>query len=87
VKAAVIIVDMINDFVTGALKCEHAQRIIPNIRRLLGFARKERIPIIVPEDCMETITEEAQKTAIEYMKTIYGCKITNVDKLMNGELV
>lgn len=181
VKTAVIVVDMLNDFVTGALKCKRAKRIIPNIQRLLDFARKKRIPviytndthlpgideefelwpahalvgtkgaevidelkpekgdyviqkrrysaffgthldlllrelkvdtlvlvglgtnvciqntaadaffrgyrIIVPEDCVEATTEEAHKNAIEYMKTIYGCKITNVDKLMKEELV
>ncbi|RLI29680.1 cysteine hydrolase, partial [Candidatus Bathyarchaeota archaeon] len=26
---------MLNDFVTGALKCERATRIIPNIKRLV----------------------------------------------------
>ncbi|MGQ9461407.1 MAG: cysteine hydrolase family protein, partial [Candidatus Bathyarchaeaceae archaeon] len=42
--------------------------------------------IIVPEDCVEAISEEAQKSGIEYMKTIYGCKITNVDELIKEEL-
>jgi len=179
-KTAIIIIDMLNDFVTGSLKCERAPRIIPNIQCLLNFARKKGIPIIytndthlpgideefevwpqhavvgtkgaevieelkpkksdyviqkrrysaffetyldlllrelkvdtlvlvglvtnvciqntaadaffrgyriiVPEDCVEAISEEAQKSGIEYMKTIYGCKITNVDELMKGEL-
>ena len=180
-KTAVVVVDMINDFVTGALKCESAAKIIPNIQRLLDFARKKGISIIytndthlpgideefeiwpqhalvgtkgaevieelkpvkgdyvlqkrrysaffgtyldlllrelkvdtlvlvglvtnvciqntaadaffrgyrviVPEDCVEATREEAQKAGIEYMKTIYGCKITNVDELMKRELV
>jgi len=43
--------------------------------------------VIVPEDCVEAVNEEVQKSAIEYMKTIYGCKITNVDELMKKELV
>ncbi len=35
---ALIIVDMLNDFVTGSLKCDRAQRIIPHIRELIdGF--------------------------------------------------
>jgi nicotinamidase-related amidase len=181
VKTAIIVIDMLNDFVTGSLKCERAQRIIPNIQRLLYFARKKRIPIIytndthlpgideefevwpqhavigtkgakvieelkpekgsyviqkrrysaffgtsldlllrelkvdtlvlvglvtnvcvqntaadaffrgyriiVPEDCVEAVSEEAQKSAIEYVKTIYGCKISNVDELMRGKLL
>jgi len=181
VKTALIVVDMLNDFVTGVLKCERASRIIPNIQRLLDFARKKGVPviyandthllgvdkefeiwpphavvgtkgaevidelkpvqgdyiiqkrrysafygtdldlllrelyvdtlilvglvtnvciqhtaadaffrgyqIIVPEDCVETLTEEAQKSGIEYLKMIYGCKITNVHELMKKELI
>jgi nicotinamidase-related amidase len=179
-KTAIIVIDMLNDFVTGSLKCERAPRIIPNIQRLLNFARKRGMPviytndthlpgideefelwpqhavvgtkgaevidelkprkgdyviqkrrysaffgtyldlllrelkvdtlvlvglvtnvciqntaadaffrgyrIIVPEDCVEAISEEVQKSGIEYMKTIYGCKITNLDKLIKEEL-
>ena len=179
-KTAIVVIDMLNDFVTGSLKCERAQRIIPNIQRLLKVARKKRMPIIytndthlpgideelelwpqhaivgtkgaeiieelkprkddyviqkrrysaffgtyldlllrelkvdtlvlvglvtnvciqntaadaffrgyriiVPEDCVEAINEGAQKSGIEYMKTIYGCKITNLDELMRAEL-
>ena len=180
-ETAIVVVDMINDFVTGTLKCESATKIIPNIKRLLDFARKKKIPviytndthlpgideefeiwpqhalvgtegaeiieelkpvngdyvlqkrrysaffgtyldlllrelkvdtlvlvglvtnvciqntagdaffrgygIIVPEDCVEAVSEEAQKAGIGYMKTIYGCKIINVDELMKRELV
>jgi len=175
-RMSVIVVDMLNDFVTGALKCERASRIIPNIRSLLDFARKKKIPviyvsdahlpgvddelelwpphaivgtkgadiieelkpvqgdytlqkrrysafyetgldpllrglkvdtvvlvglvtnvciqhtaadaffrgyrIIVPEDCVEATTEEAQKTAIEYFKKNYGSEIINVQELI-----
>jgi len=37
---ALIIVDMLNDFVTGKLACERAQRIIPNIRLLADASRR-----------------------------------------------
>ena len=180
-KTAIVVVDMINDFVSGTLKCESAFKIIPNIQRLLNFVRKKKIPVIytndthlpgideefeiwsqhalvgtkgaevieelknvkgdyiiqkrrysaffgtyldlllrelkvdtlvlvglvtnvciqntagdaffrgyqviVPEDCVKAIDEEAHKSGIEYMKTIYGCKITIVDELMKRELV
>jgi len=175
-RMSVIVVDMLNDFVKGALKCERASKIIPIIQRLLDFARRKKIPviyvsdahlpgvddelelwpphaivgtkgaeiieelkpvkgdytlqkrrysafyetgldpllrelkvdtlvlvglvtnvciqhtaadaffrgygIIVPEDCVEASTEEAQKTAIKYLKTNYGSEITNVHELM-----
>ena len=35
-ETAVVVIDMLNDFVTGAPKCERAQAIIPNIRALRG---------------------------------------------------
>lgn len=180
-KTAVIVIDMLNDFVTGVLKCERAPRIIPNVQRLLDFARKKGVPviyandahfpgvdkefelwpphavigtkgaevinelkpmkgdyiiqkrrytafygtdlnlllrelgvdtlvlvglvtdvcvqhtaadaffrgyrIIVPEDCVETLTEEAQKSGIKYLKTNYGCGITNIHELIERELI
>jgi nicotinamidase-related amidase len=45
-KHALIIADMINDFVTGALKVKRAQAIIPNIKELLKFARENKLTII-----------------------------------------
>ena len=47
---ALLIADMINDFVTGSLKCERAQRIIPNIKKLADFCRSKGIPIIYLND-------------------------------------
>lgn len=49
-KIGIVIVDMINDFVAGVLKFERASRIIPNIKRLLDFARKKSIPVIYVND-------------------------------------
>ncbi|MEM3609056.1 MAG: isochorismatase family cysteine hydrolase [Candidatus Bathyarchaeia archaeon] len=47
---AVIIIDMLRDFVTGELKCERAQRIVPNLKRLVEAARKHNIPVIYSND-------------------------------------
>lgn len=43
---AVLIVDMLNDFVTGKLPCERAGRIIPHIGELADSARQAGIPVI-----------------------------------------
>ncbi|MEM2908387.1 MAG: isochorismatase family cysteine hydrolase [Candidatus Hadarchaeales archaeon] len=43
---AIIVVDMINDFVTGELGISRAKDIIPNIKKLLDFARAKGVPII-----------------------------------------
>lgn len=47
---AVLIIDMLNDFVTGDLKCERAQNTIPNLKKLIEAARKHNIPAIYCND-------------------------------------
>ncbi len=47
---AVLIVDMLNDFVTGDLKCERARHIVPNLEKLIESARKHNIPVIYCND-------------------------------------
>ena len=49
-KTAVIVIDMINDFVTGVFKSDRAAKIIPNIRALLNHARKYKVPIVYATD-------------------------------------
>lgn len=50
-RTAVIVIDMLNDFVTGSIKCDRAQRIIPPLQRLLAAARKAGVPVIYSNDC------------------------------------
>lgn len=47
---AVIIIDLLNDFVTGSLKTERAQRIIPNLEKLVKAARRKGVPVIYSND-------------------------------------
>ena len=46
----VIIIDMLNDFVTGDLKTERAKHIVPNLKRLIEAARKHDVPVIYSND-------------------------------------
>ena len=45
-KQAVIVVDMLNDFITGALKCDRGVAIVPQTTKLVNGARKAGIPVI-----------------------------------------
>jgi len=47
---AVIIIDMLNDFVTGKLEAEGAKHIVPNLERLIEAARKNSVPVIYSND-------------------------------------
>jgi len=49
-KTAVIVIDMINDFVTGIFQSDRAAKIIPNIKALLDSARKKKVPIVYATD-------------------------------------
>ncbi len=49
-KAAVIVIDMINDFVSGVFKNSRAAKIIPNIEALLSQARRLKAPVIYATD-------------------------------------
>lgn len=49
-RYAILVVDMLNDFVHGKLKSARAKRIIPNIQALLDAARKKGVPVFFCSD-------------------------------------
>lgn len=49
-KAAILVVDMLNDFVTGALKCPRGEAIVPKTAELLDAARRYGVPVIFCND-------------------------------------
>ena len=49
-KTAILVVDMLNDFVTGALKCDRGLAVVPNIAKLLQGARKAGVSVIFCND-------------------------------------
>ena len=49
-KRAILVVDMLNDFVTGALKCDRGLAIVPKTAELLRGAREKGMPVIFCND-------------------------------------
>ena len=49
-KYAVLVVDMLNDFVTGALKCDRGLAIVPKTKELLDGCRVKGVPVIFCND-------------------------------------
>jgi nicotinamidase-related amidase len=49
-KPAILVVDMLNDFVTGALKCDRGLAIVPKTAELLEAARRYHVPVIFCND-------------------------------------
>jgi nicotinamidase-related amidase len=44
-RYAILVLDMLNDFVYGRLKCKGAEKIVPNISALVDAARQKAIPV------------------------------------------
>ncbi len=75
-KMAIIVIDMLKDFVYGALKCERALQIIPNIKRLLDYARRKGIPIIYANDAhLPEIDLEFKKWGPHAIKGTEGAEV------------
>lgn len=49
-KDAVLVIDMVNDFVTGKFKNERAQKIIPAFQKLIAAAHEHNVPVIYCSD-------------------------------------
>lgn len=49
-KPAILVVDMLNDFVTGALACDRGKAIVPATAQLLDAARASNVPVIFCND-------------------------------------
>lgn len=52
-RPALLVVDMLNDFLYGSLACEHCREIVPRIRRLIEIARRVGAPVIFVNDSHE----------------------------------
>ena len=75
-RPAVIIIDLLNDFVTGQLKCERAMQIIPNIKKLAATAHKHGIPVIYSNDAhLSTDEEVVAKWGKHAMKDTKGARV------------
>jgi nicotinamidase-related amidase len=73
---AVIIIDMLNDFVTGKLAVDRAKHIIPNLKRLIEAARKSNVPVIYSNDAhYPQDWEVTQKWGEHAMKGTKGAEV------------
>lgn len=79
-RPAILVIDMLNDFVKGKLKCDRATRIIPNVKQLLENAREKQIPIFhCVDEHLSIDTYEMNLWGPHAMKGTEGAKI--IDEL------
>ena len=74
-KKIILVVDMINDFITGKLGSLRAQKIVPNIVALLKKARKQGIQVIYLKDAHSANDKELDIWGEHAMKDTKGSEI------------
>ena len=75
-KCAILVVDMLNDFVTGALGCDRARDCVPYNVKLLRAARENNIPVIFCNDChLPGIDKELKLWGDHAIKGTYGAEV------------
>lgn len=87
-KEAVIVIDMLKDFVHGALKCERALKIIPNLKKLLDEARKKGISVIYANDAhLPEVDLEFKKWGPHAIKGTKGAEVIDELKPQKGDFI
>jgi nicotinamidase-related amidase len=79
-RYAILVNDMLNDFIHGKLKCDRAAQIIPKIKLLLEKARQKDIPVFYRNDeHLPNDTYEPRLWGPHAMKDTDGAKV--IDEL------
>lgn len=91
-KEALLIIDMLNDFVNGKLKCERAQLIIPNIKELSSSARRNRflrkdVEVIYVNDAHNESDFENKRWEPHAIKGTEGAEVIQELKPVKGDHV
>lgn len=73
-KKAVIVIDMINDFVTGKLGSKNAESIVPDLKKFLEKSEDEQIPRIFVQDNHEEDDPEISHWGPHAMQGEKGAK-------------
>ncbi len=75
-KTAILVVDMLNDFVTGALKCDRGLAIVPKTAQLLNSARKNDVAVIFCNDAhIKDIDHEFKVWGEHAVAGTYGAEV------------
>jgi nicotinamidase-related amidase len=75
-RIAVLVLDMLNDFVTGDLKTERAETIIEPIQKLVKAARAHGVPVIYSNDAhLRNDHEVVERWGKHAIKGTYGAEV------------
>lgn len=81
-RRAILVIDMINDFVIGKYGSEQARKIVPVLRRFLNWARVKKIPIVYVQDTHNPKDPELKVWGKHALRNTGSCK--TVEELSPG---
>lgn len=85
---AILVVDMLNDFVTGSLKCNRGLQIVPATAKLLKAARLNNIPVIFCNDShLKGIDHELKLWGDHAIRGTKGAEVIPELELSNNDYV
>lgn len=87
-RPAILVVDMLNDFVYGALTCDRGKAIVPATAQLLDAARAKGVPVIFCNDAhLKGIDRELKLWGDHAIVGTEGAKVIPELKLCEGDYV
>ncbi|MBR2966732.1 MAG: cysteine hydrolase [Clostridia bacterium] len=87
-KTAILVVDMLNDFVTGALQCDRGLAIVPNVQRLLRGARETGVTVVFCNDShLKGIDHEFKIWGEHAVRGTYGAQVIDELELCDKDYV
>ena len=87
-KTALIVVDVINEALTGVFACERVSAIVPPLKKLVAYARKSNMPVIFTNDAhLKNIDRELHLWGEHSMKGTAGAEVIADLTPLAGEFV
>ena len=84
-RPAILVIDMLNDFINGPLSLKGVEKIVPNIQKLLDFARQHNLPIIYCNDSHLPKDRELKLWGKHALKDTWGAQVIKELKPMSQD--
>lgn len=86
-RYAILVIDMLNDFINGKLQLEGVEDIVQNIQKLLEFSRQRNIPIIYCNDAHHIKDRELKIWGKHALKGTRGAQVIKELKPMPKDYI
>lgn len=87
-RPAVLVIDMLNDFVEGSLRLPGARELVPSIRRLVEAARMRKVPVVYVCDAhLRGVDRELELWGPHAIRGTWGARVVEGLEPREGDYV